>query len=170
MKKTAWFNRHFPVIEDNGLLPVIIERLAGAPVRLQELLADVPEEVLTRKPDDKWSAKEHAGHLADLEPLWYSRLEDLLEGKPELTVADLTNQRTHNANHNASTVAELIAAFKTWRAKFVTRLWQVEESSLEHTALHPRLRTPMRIIDLVYFVAEHDDHHLSAIREMIVQA
>jgi predicted short-subunit dehydrogenase-like oxidoreductase (DUF2520 family) len=29
------------------------------------------------------------------------------------------------------------------------------------TSLHPRLKRPMRLIDLCFFVAEHDDHHLA---------
>jgi hypothetical protein len=33
-------------------------------------------------------------------------------------------------------------------------------------ARHPRLGTPMRLIDLAYFVAEHDDHHLARLREL----
>ena len=27
----------------------------------------------------------------------------------------------------------------------------------------PRLGTPMRLVDLAFFVAEHDDHHLAQI-------
>jgi hypothetical protein len=33
--------------------------------------------------------------------------------------------------------------------------------------LHPRLKQPMRLVDHLYFVAEHDDHHLATIREMM---
>ena len=32
MRRTAWFDRKFPPIADNGLLPGILERLAGTPV------------------------------------------------------------------------------------------------------------------------------------------
>jgi hypothetical protein len=28
------------------------------------------------------------------------------------------------------------------------------------TGIHPRLKQPMRLIDMCLFVAEHDDHHL----------
>jgi len=38
---------------------------------------------------------------------------------------------------------------------------------LMYSSLHPRLKTPMRIVDLAYFVAEHDDHHIAAIREIL---
>jgi len=38
------------------------------------------------------------------------------------------------------------------------------------SALHPRLKTPMRTMDLFLFVAEHDDHHLAKISEIIKQS
>ena len=39
----------------------------------------------------------------------------------------------------------------------------MEVADIFRTALHPRLETPMRMMDLFYFVAEHDDHHLARI-------
>jgi|GEM_PF-4393916 len=48
-----------------------------------------------------------------------------------------------------------------------TYLHSEHQTPFIHTALHPRLKTPMRIVDLAYFVAEHDDHHLSRIRELV---
>ncbi len=38
-----------------------------------------------------------------------------------------------------------------------------DEAAAVRSALHPRLGTPMRLIDLALFTAEHDDHHLAAI-------
>jgi len=49
MKKTEWFNRKFLSIEDNGILPSIIERLAGTPARLEEITRNVEEPVLVKK-------------------------------------------------------------------------------------------------------------------------
>ena len=34
------------------------------------------------------------------------------------------------------------------------------------SALQPRLKTKIRVIDLVFFIAEHDDHHLARISEL----
>jgi hypothetical protein len=34
------------------------------------------------------------------------------------------------------------------------------------TALHPRLKRPMRLVDLCFFVAEHDDHHLATVTRL----
>jgi len=167
MKKTEWFNRKFPPIDDNGILPSIIERLIGTPARLEEITHDIDEWILMAKDGEKWSIKEEAGHLSDLEPLWLGRLEELMNGLTELRVADLTNQRTHTANHNATAIEILLKRFRNQRMLFVNQLMHLKDEQLSHASLHPRLKTPMRIIDLAFFVAEHDDHHLARIREML---
>jgi uncharacterized damage-inducible protein DinB len=169
MKKTAWFERKFPAIEDNGILPSIIERLAGTPVRLKEMINKLEPDLLVWSPGSNWTVKEQAGHLSDLEPLWLARLEDLLAGLPELKTADLTNYQTHHANHNAKKTKILLEQFKKQREVFVDKLSHLKDEQLLHSSLHPRLKTPMRIIDLAYFVAEHDDHHLAGIREILKQ-
>jgi uncharacterized damage-inducible protein DinB len=166
MQKTEWFNRKFPVIEDNGTLPTIIERLSGTPARIAEMTSNLNPDVLINKPNGKWSIKEEIGHLCDLELLWTGRLDDLVNQLTELRVTDLTNQKTHQANHNATELKTLQQIFRELRQQFVTKLLGLSDDQLLHTSLHPRLKTPMRIIDLAYFVAEHDDHHLANIREL----
>jgi uncharacterized damage-inducible protein DinB len=167
MKKTEWFDRKFHRIEDNGILPSIFERLIGTPARLEEITRHLDESTLIIRKGEKWSIKEEVGHLSDLEPLWLGRMQELMEGMTELRVADLTNQQTHTANHNATTLDILLQKFREQRMFFVTKLKSSSDEQLTHTALHPRLRTPMRIIDLAYFVTEHDDHHLASIREIL---
>jgi uncharacterized damage-inducible protein DinB len=167
MKRTEWFKRKFPVIEDNGLLPSIIERLCGTPARVEEIIGTLDTDLLTLKDDGKWSIKEEIGHLGDMEPLWSGRTDDLVHGETELRVADLTNQTTHNADHNSTKTIVLLQRFREQREAFVRKLSALTDEQLEKTALHPRLKTPMRIIDLAYFVAEHDDHHLARVRVVI---
>lgn len=167
MERTEWFKRKFPLMEDNGVLPGIIERLAGTAARTEELTRNLSERLLTLKPSGKWSIKEEIGHLGDLEPLWLSRVGDLASKKVELTAADLTNSKTHEANHNATPLAKLLERFRNARGRLIARLVSLNEDQLIHTSVHPRLKTPMRVIDLAYFVAEHDDHHLAGIRAII---
>ena len=42
-----------------------------------------------------------------------------------------------------------------------------EPDVFARTSLHPRLKQPMRLADHLYFVAEHDDHHVAKIWELI---
>ncbi|MEL6190686.1 MAG: DinB family protein [Bacteroidota bacterium] len=161
MNITPWFQRSFPPISDIGLLPSIMERLDGTAIRLSAKLKEVEESVLLAKLAEKWSIKEEVGHLWDLEPLWLARMRDILEGREDLTVADLSNLKTHEAGHNARDIHALIQDFQEERQKLVALLRMVTEADAHKAAKHPRLGTPMTIMDLAYFVAEHDDHHLA---------
>jgi uncharacterized damage-inducible protein DinB len=120
-----------------------------------------------RKPGEKWSAQEHAGHLADLEPLWLARVGDYRAGTPELTTADLSNRKTDEAGHNTRPTEKVLAEFRQARLQLVDRAAEVEATLFSRSIPHPRLRTPMRLVDHLYFVAEHDDHHLARIWELV---
>jgi len=81
--------------------------------------------------------------------------------------ADLQNKKTHEAKHNSRAVGEILGAFRTSRMMLVQQFENFGEETVSMTALHPRLQQPMRVIDLAFFVAEHDDHHLARITELI---
>ena len=161
-----WFDRRFELGLDSGALPRVLSRLRSTPDQLEAALADLTAEQLIVKPHGDWSAQENAGHLLDLEPLWYGRLEDLLAGVEELGAADLTNLKTHTAGHNDQPIDTVAAEFRRERERLVDRLEALSPNELEAKALHPRLKQPMSVADLFFFVAEHDDHHLDRIAEL----
>jgi hypothetical protein len=106
---------------------------------------------------------EEIGHLGDLESLWLGRIDDFMQGREILREADLSNRKTHTANHNSSTAAVLIDTFARQRRVLTRTIRELKDDDLERISLHPRLKTPMRVVDLAYFIAEHDDHHLTRI-------
>jgi len=163
----AWFERKFEFTFPLEQFPNLCIRLRGTPARLEEITRSTPREALLAKAGGKWSAQEHAGHLADLEPLWLARVEDFLKDGSTLTVADLSNRKTHEANHNARELREILAEFRVGRARWLDRVEKLQPASFARSLLHPRLMQPMRLVDHLYFVAEHDDHHLARIWEMI---
>jgi uncharacterized damage-inducible protein DinB len=162
-----WFDRKFTFDLPLYLFPNIVERLRGTPARLEERVAGLSKAILTTKPGDGWSIQENVGHLLDLEPLWAGRVDEFIAGKDVLMAADLTNRKTHQANHNARKIRELLAEFRKARENLVRALDSVDEALVARTAKHPRLGTPMRLIDHAFFVAEHDDHHLTTIGRLI---
>jgi uncharacterized damage-inducible protein DinB len=162
-----WFERKFEFTFPVEQYPNLCVRLRGTPARLEEMLHNVPREVLVRKPAERWSAQEHAGHLLDLEPLWMARVNNFLAGGSELTAADLSNRKTHEANHNARALENILAEFRTSRLRLVDRVQEFQPELFARSMLHPRLKQPMRLVDHLYFVAEHDDHHLARIWELI---
>ena len=80
----------------------------------------------------------------------------------------MSNAKTNAANHNSKPVYELLKQFKDARNKLINRVSNFDEATASLTALHPRLQTSMRLIDSLFFVAEHDDHELTKIRQLIL--
>src|ERR1700761_5601503 len=146
-------------------MPNLLARLRGTPARIEEALRGRAQEALVAKPEGKWSAQENAGHLVDLEPLWLRRVEDYVNGSAGLSPTDLQNGKTHEANHNARSLEDILAEFRAERAALVNRVTELDASLYAVSIPHPRLKTPMRLVDHLFFVAEHDDHHLAQIWE-----
>jgi uncharacterized damage-inducible protein DinB len=162
-ERPRWFSRRFAFDLEPWMFPNVIERVRGTPARLEERLRGLDKPTLTTRLDGRWSIQENAGHLLDLESLWAERLDDLERGAERLSAADLENRKTHDANHNGVDVTTLLADFQRARLDIVRRLEGYDEAFVIRSALHPRLAQPMRTVDLVLFVAEHDDHHLATI-------
>lgn len=164
---SKWFERKFEFVIPVEHLPNLCSRLHGTPARLEDLVRGHSPEELTARIGQKWSIQEHAGHLLDLESLWNERVSDYLAGTGKLTVADLNNSQTNEANHNARPLTMILDQFRQSRFQLLDRVERLEPDVLSRTLTHPRLQQPMRLIDHLYFVAEHDDHHLARIWEML---
>jgi uncharacterized damage-inducible protein DinB len=162
-----WFDRKFDPGLPVSAFPPILGRLRSAPDRVAAAVRGLAVDQLTRRPGDAWSIQEHVGHLLDLEPLWEERLDDFDAGTPVLRPADLENRKTHGANHNARAIADLLAEFRSARQRIIRRLEDMGAAELSRVALHPRLQQPMSVVDLGFFVAEHDDHHLATIAHLL---
>jgi uncharacterized damage-inducible protein DinB len=162
-----WFERKFKLDLPVSLFPNVVERLRGVPVRLEEHLLPLPPELLIFKRGKDWSVQEHAGHLLDLESLNLGRLDDYEQRLTDLRPADLQNRKTYEANHNQRSIHSLLSEFRRERGLFVRRLQNSDAEFVSRNAIHPRLQISMRVIDLAYFIAEHDDHHLTTIAASI---
>jgi hypothetical protein len=94
-------------------------------------------------------------------------VEDYLGGSSQLSVADLSNRQTFEANYNQRSIEEIMVEFRSARSLLMDAVEKLDSAVFARTLLHPRLKTSMRLADHLYFVAEHDDHHLATIWELI---
>lgn len=167
MNQTKWFDRSFNFDNEQNIFPSILERLSGTPIRLEEKVLEIPEHILHSSLKNSWTIKENIGHLIDLESLWQDRFNDIKNAQVELRPTDLQNTKTDLANHNATSILQLLFEFRKIRNQTLEMLKSIDDEIIFKSALHPRLKTPMRTMDLFLFVAEHDDHHLARITEII---
>ena len=167
MKRTKWFERKFELELPDEKLNQVLERISKSPLVIQDLVKNVPEEKLNEKPNGKWSIKENVGHLTDLEELHTGRIDDFIKGKKILRPADLRNLKTEEAGHNNKSLNQLITEFMRARENFLRRIKSLDKKVLDTVSIHPRLNQPMRIVDMAYFIAEHDDNHIETIKELM---
>jgi uncharacterized damage-inducible protein DinB len=161
-----WVERSFEGAAALAMHPNVRARLAGVAGRVMEVARDLPREVLVRRVDGKWSIQEHAGHLLDLEVLFETRIGEYLAGVDELAGADMSNAKTEAARHNDADLGDLVAELRAARERLLAQVDGLGEADFGRVAVHPRLRQPMRLLDFLLFVAEHDDHHVAKMREL----
>jgi len=164
--RIKWTDRRFNFTFPAGLYPEMIERLRGTPARLEDRVGSLPANLLQRRDGERWSIQENAGHLLDLESLVRQRLEEYLSGATELHAADMSNRKTYEASHNTVPIALILNQFRQQRMDIVDRLDSLNSEMFARSAFHPRLAVQMRLVDMIFFQAEHDDYHLARISEL----
>jgi uncharacterized damage-inducible protein DinB len=170
IEKKPWLERVFPFDLPLSMFPNVLERLRGTPARLEDRVRDVPSECLVLRPGEAWSVQETLGHLLLVEGLWIGRLDDFLAGAKELRPAGYDPRRVEEARFNERPLAELLAAFRAARIHHVGRLEDLGSSDVERTAFHPRLKRTVNVLDMMVFAAEHDDHHLARVTQMLARS
>lgn len=161
-----WIERTWSFDFPVGVCRDVVERLRGAPARMEEAVRGLDEEHLKRRDGDAWSIQENVGHMWTLEALPAGRLDDFLSGAQTLRAADMTNKASWDADHNDAEIGDLLAGFRAARTRLVQRLDALADEQFAVTARHPRLEIPMRVVDMCVFQADHDDYHLARITEL----
>ena len=167
MKRQKWFDKKFKFKLPQDKFYTVLDKLSENPEKISRLVSSLPEEILTKIIENRWSIKENVGHLIDLEEVHEGRIDDFLAGKDILRAADMNNTKTKEANHNSKKIADLIEQFKSVRENFLKRMKNLDAKILLRSAKHPRLNQLMRPIDMAQFVLEHDEHHIQTIKEII---
>ena len=155
----------FPV----ELYPNLLVRLRGTPARLEDAFRGRFAEILIIEAGTKNGRPRNTpGTCLISNPCGWREWATTLAASTQLTPTDLQNRKTDEANHNAQPLEAILTEFRAAREKLLTasgRDWMHLSSRARFP--HPRLKTPMRLVDHLYFVAEHDDHHLARIWELL---
>lgn len=168
MPKWPWIERAFCFDFPVSKWPDLLERVRGTPARVEDRVRDLPRDVLTRRPDAVgWSIQQNIGHLIDLGYIPIRRIEQILAGEKMLIAADMSNKRSNAADRDNFGISELLNKFRSERMRLVQLFESLNDVDWGRSAAHPRLKQPMRIVDIAYFDAEHDDYHLGRIGDLI---
>ncbi|HWA35751.1 MAG TPA: DinB family protein [Cyclobacteriaceae bacterium] len=162
MKQLPWFERNLKFGLPAVMLPYYLERLGGTFVRMQQKVNGVADSILSNRLDNKWSVKQNIGHLAEVDQIANRRIDEMIAGKEILSPAVFEPQ-----DYNPWSVEKLLDFFQKNRNENIRKYKSLSESDLKKSSLHPRLKLQMTPVDLAWFDAEHDDHHLVRMNEII---
>jgi hypothetical protein len=163
MKPLEWFERELVFGASPGMLPFYLERLEGSIARVQAKIENVPNNVLSIRLNGKWSIKENIAHLTEVDAIALQRIREIMQETSIMSPAVFPLKQ----DYNLVPIDELVRHFRETRMKNLDTYAGLTKDDLSKTSLHPRLKVKMSAIDLAYFDAEHDDHHLQKISDIL---
>ncbi|HZY78510.1 MAG TPA: DinB family protein [Cyclobacteriaceae bacterium] len=161
-KRLDWFERNLVFGHRAEMLPFFLERLEGTICRIESKVKGVSDKVLSEKYNGKWSVKQNIGHLLEVDEVSVKRINEMLNGVDVLSPAVFEPK-----DYNPFPIETLTSMFKKQRQTNLLLYRCLNESDLLKSSTHPRLKTKMTPVDLAWFDAEHDDHHLLKITDII---
>ncbi|HYJ48090.1 MAG TPA: DinB family protein [Pyrinomonadaceae bacterium] len=147
----------------------IIVALENAPAIIIPLVREVPPEILKRRPQPgKWSAHEHACHLAEVHPLFFSRLDTMLkERRPRITAYHPDEAMEEGALLKVE-LDEALERFTRERARLVEQLKDLSEDEWLRTAEHEEY--DHYSVEIMFrHLALHDMLHAYRIEELLLK-
>jgi hypothetical protein len=162
MKNLQWFERSFNFGSPKGMLPFYLERLQGTVLRIEKKVEGIPEEILSNRFDNKWSVKENIGHLGEVDEIANKRISEIISGVSPMSPAVFEPNPYHEWP-----IRQVIEYFQRNRISNIERYRHLTADELDKSSVHPRLKVSMTPVDLALFDAEHDDHHLVRINEIL---
>jgi len=147
----------------------VIEALARAPEIVVPLVREVPPGILKRRPaPSRWSAHEHACHLAHVHALFFERL-DLMLREPEPFIAGYQPGEQDDDDMLLRMDLEAsLARYATDRARLVARLRQLGDADWTRSARHGEYRV-YSVFIMFRHVALHDFLHGYRIEELLLR-
>jgi hypothetical protein len=159
-----WFERNLKFGYPAEMLPFFLERLSGTILRIEFKVKGISDEILSTRLDGKWSVKQTIGHLSEVDAIASKRIDEMIAGAEVMSPAVFEPQ-----DYNPWPIEKVLEQFRANRNLNLEKYKSLKPEDLVKSAIHPRLKVPMTPVDLAWFDAEHDDHHLVGMHGIINQ-
>ena len=147
----------------------VIDALRRAPEIVVPLIRAVPEDILKRRPAARrWSAHEHACHLAHVHSLFFSRLERLLQEPHPVIEPYLPGDQDADDLLLKMDLGESLERYVADRAQLVSRLRELGADDWARTADHVEYRE-YSVFIMFRHLALHDFLHAYRIEELVMR-
>ena len=150
-------------------VPAIIDALRRAPDIVLPLVREVPPSILKRRPAPRrWSAHEHACHLAHVHTLFFDRLEYMLTDPAPAIQPYLPGEQDADDLLLRMDLNACLDRFALDRARLVARLETLGPTEWAQTAEHAEYRT-YSVFIMFRHLALHDFLHAYRIEELLLR-
>src|SRR5688572_11513224 len=150
-------------------IAAVIDALERAPGVVLPLVREVPSSLLKRRPQPaKWSAHEHACHLAVVHHIFFQRLEQMLASPaPVITPYDPGTQDADDALLRLD-LEESLDSFVRDRVRLVARVRELSAAEWSRTAEHGEY-SHYSVFIMFRHLALHDFFHAYRIEELLLR-
>jgi len=149
---------------------LILTSLENAPSLIIPMVREIPPDVIKRRPRaGKWSAHEHACHLAEVHSLFFLRLDQMLsEQRPRIRPYDPDRDMPSHDALLQMDLDQALTRFENDRKKLVDKLRRLPGADWERTAEHPEY-SRYSIFLMTRHFALHDLYHAYLIEQLMLK-
>jgi hypothetical protein len=146
----------------------IVEALERAPRIVVPLVREVQPAVLKRRPSaNKWSAHEHACHLAHVHGLFIDRLEEILASPAPVIAPYEPSENDPEDLLLSMDLDESLRQYSEDRRRLVARLRRLSAEEWRRTAEHGQY-SHYSVLIMFRHLALHDFFHAYRIEELLL--
>jgi hypothetical protein len=147
----------------------VIDALARAPGIVIPLVSEVPSAILKRRPSPgRWSAHEHACHLAHVHALFFERLDRMLNEPAPVITPYMPRVQDRDDFLLEMDLADSLERYVSDRARLVAKLRKLSPEDWDRTARHAEYRE-YSVFIMFRHVALHDFLHAYRIEELLLR-
>jgi hypothetical protein len=149
-------------------VPAVLDAIRRAPDIIVPLVREVPPAILKRRPAPRrWSAHEHACHLANVHGLFFGRLEQMLTEPAPVIRPYLPGDQDPDDLLLRMDLDDSLRRFVEDRRRLVARLETLEPADWARTAEHGEYRV-YSVFIMFRHLALHDFLHAYRIEELLL--
>ena len=150
-------------------ITAVVDALRRAPEIVVPLVREVPPPILKRRPaPGRWSAHEHACHLAHVHALFFDRLEHMLSAPAPVIRPYLPGDHDPDDLLMRMDLDAALGRFVADRRRLVARLEGLDDVDWARTAEHAEYRA-YSVFIMFRHLALHDFLHAYRIEELLLR-
>ncbi len=145
------------------IYPSITDRLNSQHLAIKELIMNLDEEIINRRPDTgKWSIQENLVHIVSYHLVFLQRMDKIIKNDNPYFDRYKSDDDDNFYNLQKLTSEELLIHLEEERKKVTDFIFKLNKSELQKTATHQKFGN-MKVVEWIEFFLLHEAYHIYTI-------